>query len=184
MKKTLNASLALLMVFSMGWVVRPHATAEQTAKRPAQWATPLERPGLPNLFKVSDTLYRGAQPENEGYAELKKMGIKTIVNLRNTNTDRAQAKKYGIEYVHIPVDTSAPDKDEFEKFLRIAADPSRQPVFVHCRHGADRTGTAVALYRIKIQKWDREEAIREMTGGGYGYHSIFGNLKSFIRKYP
>jgi len=32
--------------------------------RPAAWAQPIERPGLPNLHQVSDSLYRSAQPSS------------------------------------------------------------------------------------------------------------------------
>ena len=48
----------------------------------AKWAERIELPGLPNLHKVSDDLYRGAQPTAEGMRQLKKIGIKTVVNLR------------------------------------------------------------------------------------------------------
>ena len=42
------------------------------------------------------------------------------------------------------------------------ADPAKRPVFVHCKHGADRTGTMVAFYRILFEGWSKDEAIREM----------------------
>ncbi|HPI89933.1 MAG TPA: tyrosine-protein phosphatase, partial [Spirochaetota bacterium] len=117
------------------------------------------------------------------FPELKKRGIKTIVNLRTSNSDRGRADKYGIAGVHIPVNASSPRKEDFAVFLKIATDPARQPVFVHCRHGADRTGAAVALYRIYVQGWTKDEAIEEMTRGGYGFHALFSSLKDFIRKF-
>lgn len=40
------------------------------------------------------------------------------------------------------------------------------------RHGSDRTGTMCALYRIAVQGWSKEDAIREMTAGGFGFHRI------------
>ena len=51
-------------------------------RRPSEWAIKLERPGLPNLYKVNDGLYHGAQPTSEGVKELERLGIKTIVCLR------------------------------------------------------------------------------------------------------
>jgi protein tyrosine/serine phosphatase len=66
-------------------------------------------------------------------------------------------------------------------FLRIATDPKRTPVFVHCRHGSDRTGTMAAVYRIAVQGWTKEQAIAEMTQGGFGFHATFDNLIEYIR---
>jgi protein tyrosine/serine phosphatase len=72
------------------------------------------------------------------------------------------------------------DKDVI-RFLQIVTDPKRIPVFVHCQHGADRTGTMCAIYRITIQYWSKDEAIDEMTKGGFGYHSIWRNLPDYVR---
>jgi protein tyrosine/serine phosphatase len=153
------------------------------AERPADWATKIEKKGLPNFFRVSDTLYRGAQPTKEGFSELKQMGIKTIVNLREYHTDQRFINGMGFNYFQIPTATSKPIKDQYQRFLDIVSNPDLQPVFVHCQHGADRTGTAVALYRITVQKWNTEEAIRELQQGGYGYHSIYKEIIRFIRNY-
>lgn len=139
--------------------------------------------GLSNFHKVSDTLYRSAQPEEEGVADLKKRGIKTVVNLRTHDSDREMLKNTGIIYVHLPVSAFKPKKKYFTQFLKIVQDPARQPVLVHCRYGADRTGTAVALYRIFVEGWDREEAVYEMTEGGFGFHLIHRSLKDFVREF-
>jgi protein tyrosine/serine phosphatase len=157
--------------------------AETTANRPAQWATPLYKKELPNLYQVSDTLYRGAQPSAAGFRALRKMGVKTVVSLRQYHSDEKLLSGTGLNYFNIPISASDPHKADFQKFLDIAIDPQMQPVFVHCQHGADRTGTAVALYRIKVQGWDREEAIRELREGGYGYHKIFKDIIRFIKEF-
>jgi len=157
--------------------------AETTANRPAQWATPLYKKELPNLYQVSETLYRGAQPSAAGFRALRKMGVKTVVSLRQYHSDEKLLSGTGLNYFNIPISASDPQKTDFQKFLDIAIDPQMQPVFVHCQHGADRTGTAVALYRIKVQGWDREEAIRELREGGYGYHKIFKDIIRFIKEF-
>jgi protein tyrosine/serine phosphatase len=157
--------------------------AEIRTNRPAQWATPIYKKELPNLYQVSDTLYRGAQPSAAGFHTLRKMGVKTIVSLRQYHSDEKLLSGTGLNYFSIPISASDPHKADFQKFLALAADPQMQPVFVHCQHGADRTGTAVALYRIKVQGWDREEAIRELREGGYGYHKIFKDIIRFIKEF-
>ena len=67
-------------------------------------------------------------------------------------------------------------------FLQIATNKKRTPVLVHCLHGADRTGTMCAVYRIAVQGWTKDEAIREMTEGGFNFHSVFDNLPEWIRE--
>ncbi|MCP4369159.1 MAG: dual specificity protein phosphatase family protein [Deltaproteobacteria bacterium] len=53
---------------------------------------------------------------------------------------------------------------------------------VRCQHGADRTGTMCALYRVAVQGWTKEEAIREMTEGGFGFHEVWKILPSWIKE--
>ncbi|MCU0290273.1 MAG: tyrosine-protein phosphatase, partial [Acidobacteria bacterium] len=98
-------------------------------------------------------------------------------------TDYELINETGIKYYFLPVNTLSPDEYKFSRFLEIISDPANCPVFVHCRRGADRTGTAVALYRIKVQKWSIDEAINEMQNGGYRFNSLYINLKSLVRRF-
>ncbi|MHC4247536.1 MAG: dual specificity protein phosphatase family protein [Planctomycetota bacterium] len=163
------------------------ASAAAPGRNP-KWAVPVEKPGLPNLHKVSDALYRGAQPEGKGFAELKALGVKTVVNLRLLHSDRDEMKEAGLKagedfkYVHIRMEAWDADKDELVEFLEVLADPANRPVFVHCKHGADRTGTAVATYRIVCQGWTKEDAIDEMRNGGFNFHEIWKGLPKFLRE--
>lgn len=149
--------------------------------RPPRWATPIEVPGVPNCFKVSEQLYRGGQPTAEGVKELKKLGITTIVNLRKVHSDRDEIGDTPIRYEHITMTPWHPEEKEVVRFLKIVTNPQMTPVFVHCEYGSDRTGMMVALYRIAFQDWTKEEAIREMTEGGFGYHGIWQNLLDYIQ---
>ena len=154
----------------------------ETVDLQKKWAEAIELPGLPNLHKVSKDLYRGAQPTAEGMKELEKLGIKTVINLRYTHSDRDEIKGTALSYEHINMTTlNIEDKDVIH-FLQIVTDSNRTPVFVHCQHGADRTGTMCAIYRIAVQGWSKDEAIEEMTKGGFGYHSIWRNLPYYVRK--
>lgn len=164
----------------------PLANKERQAGMPQaagrKWAEPLELPGVPNLHKVCDELYRGAQPTAEGMRQLEKLGIKTVVNLRFLLSDRDELKGTAMRYEHINMVTFYPQTEAVVRFLRIVADPNRAPVFVHCHHGADRTGTMCAVYRVAVQGWSKDEAIEEMTQGGFGHHPIWKNLPRFIRE--
>jgi len=157
-----------------------HSQAEQASGR--KWAEGLELPGLPNLHRVSENLYRGAQPTAEGMKQLEKLGIKTVVNLRSSRSDHDEIAGTALSYEQISMTMSNPDSENVARFLKIVTDSSRTPVFVHCRHGADRTGTMCAIYRIATEGWSKEEVIEEMTKGGFGYHSIWKNLVDYIRE--
>lgn len=139
--------------------------------------------GVPNCYKVSKNLYRGGQPTEEGIKNLKELGIKTIVNLRMSNHDKKWVRGTNLQYYHFPTTAEFPSKRAFRRFLKIMSNPANYPVFVHCKHGADRTGTAVALYRIKFEHWAVEKAIDEMVNGGFKFHKIYGHLKRFIKRF-
>ena len=148
----------------------------------ANWAQRMDLPGLPNFYKVSDDLYRGSQPTAQGMKQLKELGIKTIINLRAIHSDRDELSDTKLVYEHMNMTTLGPGNEEVVRFLQIVTDSNSTPVFVHCHHGADRTGTMCAIYRIAVQGWSKDEAIAEMIGGNYGFHKIWMNLVDYIRK--
>ena len=148
--------------------------------RPVQWAKPMHVEGVPNLHKVSDSLYRSAQPSAEGMANLKAIGIETIVNLRSFHSDRDEIGNLGLAYEHIYMKTWHPEGEDTVRFLQIVTNPKRIPVLIHCQHGADRTGIMCAIYRVAVQNWKKGEALREMTRGGFGFHEIWENLPSWF----
>ncbi len=152
------------------------------AVRPPAWAKPLTVAGAPNLHRLNDRLYRGAQPTAEGMRNLRQLGIKTIVNLRSFNSDRDEIGDNSFGYEHIYMKAWHPEVEEIVRFLKIVTDPARVPVLVHCQHGADRTGTMCALYRIVVEGWSKADALREMTEGGFGFHSVWVNLPPWIEK--
>ncbi len=160
------------------------ATVEKNTveTRPKSWAKPINVPGLPNFHQVNDSLYRGAQPTAEGMKHLKKMGIKTVINLRAFHSDQDEIGDTGLAYVHIPMKAWHAEEEDVVKFLKIVTNKDRTPVFVHCQHGVDRTGAVNAVYRLAVCGWNKQEAISEMTQGGFGYHKIWKNLITFIEE--
>ena len=145
------------------------------------WATAVDEEGLPNLHKVSDVLYRGAQPTDVGLLRLPSLGVKTVVNVRTDDTDGAGMSKLPITYEHLPMSAFNFGDDDVVRFLKLVSDEARTPVFLHCRHGADRTGVLCAMYRVVVQGWSREDAILEMTRGGMHFNSLFQNLVTYVR---
>lgn len=161
-------------------------------KRPAPSSIPFEGarlservfglPGLKNVGRVAPGIYRGAMPEPEGYATLRRMGIRTVVNLRTTETERKQVEAAGMRSVEIPMEMLGNgDRDKVERVLDVMSDRARQPVFVHCKLGEDRTGIVVAAYRMKMEGWPLELAEAEMET--FGFNGVWVNLRRFLHRY-
>ena len=136
---------------------------------------------VPNFHQVSEKLYRGGQPTEHGYELLKQMGIKTVVNLRIDPREESMVKKAGLEYVRIPINPPFLNDKHIEEFLLVMAKKKNWPVFVHCLHGSDRTGAAVASYRVVYQGYTVDNAYAEMLEPKYGFNKIWVHIDSFIR---
>ncbi len=172
----------LLMVVCPGCrgETEPDGPAQPTQSAPpvqskSAWAVPVKRPGCTNLHKVDENLYRGAQPTAEGFVQLKELSVRTIVNLRSFRSNRNKIGDTGLTCEHISVKAWHPENKNVVRFLQIVTDPKRTPVFVHCHYGSNRTGIMVAIYRVAVCGWTKEEAIREMAKGGFGFSSTGHN---------
>jgi protein tyrosine/serine phosphatase len=141
-------------------------------------ATPIRIDGVPNLYRVTANIYRSGQPTREGFKNLDKFGIKTVLNLRGWHRDDLEGTS--LREVWIKMRAWDPERDDVARALSVISDESGGPYLVHCQHGADRTGTVIASYRIVVQGWDKRDAIREMTEGPYGFHKIWTQLPAFI----
>ena len=182
--EAMRKRILLAVILCAAGVLPSHAAGKETppAERPAAWAQKLERKGVRNLHRVSDTLYRGAQPTRGGVAELAALGVKTIVNLRSTKSDKLLVQGSSVSLVELDFSPWKNPKDKvILEFLRVVTDPARGPCYVHCKVGADRTGVAVAAYRVVAQGWSKDEALRELRGGGFGFHA---NIYDGVFDYP
>jgi len=128
--------------------------------------------GIDNFGRVDARLYRGAQPDERDFADLKALGVKTIVNLTSDDADpdeQAMAEAAGLTYVQIPMSTrTVPTPAQLAQFLGLVNDPASGPVFVHCVGGRHRTGVMTAAYRMTHDGWTGERAF-EFKQFVYGY---------------
>jgi protein tyrosine/serine phosphatase len=142
-------------------------------------------PRLPNFHKVTDTIYRGAQPSPEGFAELKKLGIATIIDLRESSHAAVESKivkARGMRYINIPMNgIEAPSNVTIARVLSLINDPGIGPIFIHCKRGADRTGTVLACYRIAHDHWDNAAALAEAKSMGMSGLQIA--MQRYVRAY-
>ncbi len=142
--------------------------------------------GVPNFQKVDDHVYRGAQPTEQGFKNLAKLGIKTIIDLRESGgrslAEEKVVRAAGMEYVAVPMKgMETPSTEKVARVLALLEDTSAGPVFVHCKRGADRTGAVLACYRINHDHWNNDRALSEAKSLGM---SIFQfAIQRYIRAF-
>jgi uncharacterized protein (TIGR01244 family) len=140
---------------------------------------------IPNFHQVNDHVYRGGQPSADAWPSLAKMGVKTVIDLRREDEHSTAAEAQavaaaGMKYINVPMKgVVAPDAEQVAKVL--AALNSEEPVFVHCKRGADRTGAIIACYRIAHDRWAREQAMKEAKSFGMGSFQI--GLKRYVMNF-
>ena len=173
MKHFLNIGACIILLAGLGC---PDASGGDSTL----WAKPVKVEGVPGLFRVTPDLYRSGQPTLEGLRNLKAMGIKTVINTRDFHSDRDEVLAAGLQYERIHMKAWLPLEKDAVRFLKIVTDPKRTPVLVHCWLSSDRSGTLIAIYRIAVQGWSREDAIQEMTEGDFGFHRILIDLPIWI----
>lgn len=147
---------------------------------------------IKNFGKVNNNYYRGSQPNAEEFAQLKRLGVKTVIDLRKDSKREAAdwVRTSGMQYFNIPLEASrAASEEQTAYFLSLVNNPANQPVYVHCKGGRHRTGALTAIYRITRDGWTADQAFEEMEQydfnngffGGPGAQKKF--VYSFYEKY-
>jgi protein tyrosine/serine phosphatase len=172
----------LRSMFRAVFLLMAVAAFASAGERDARWAAKLEQPGLPNLHRVNGNMYRCAQPTAEGMRAAEKLGIRTVISLRAFHSDNGEVESTKLKTERIYFKTWHPEDEDVVRFLKLIANTNNGPFLVHCQHGADRTGTMVAIYRITVQGWSKNDAIKEMTEGGFGYHAVWSNLVRYLNE--
>ena len=140
---------------------------------------------IPRFRQVTVGFYRGGQPRREGFAYLREIGVKTVINLRSENDEQTEVQKLGMKYVQIPLSVwERVSENKIQAFLQVLRERENYPIFVHCERGADRAGFMVGLYRIAFQAWDADSAYREARALGmrWWYLSLKHQLYEFAER--
>lgn len=142
----------------------------------------IDLPGseLTNFYQVDSTVYRSDQPSRQDFRALKIFGIREVLNLRNFHNDLDEAEGLGFVLHRVDMRAGKVTEAQLMEAMRIIRD-RQGPILVHCWHGSDRTGVVIATYRILFQGLTKEEAIEDMTQGGYGFHKTYDNLPELLR---
>lgn len=154
--------------------------SQTTLVRPANWAEKINLSTLHNFYKVDADVYRSEQPGKKGMHQLDSMGIKTVINLKQHKADDDKAEKTNLVLVQIPMKAGTISYTDVVAGVKTIM-KAKKPVLVHCKHGSDRTGCMIAAYRIVKCGWTKEEAIKELREGGFGYHEkAYPNIINLI----
>ena len=173
--------IAVLATLTAGTAVAQGAKPATPADpRPANWAEPLALEGVPNLHRLTPNLYRSEQPTALGMQNLEKLGIRTVINLRFFNSDEDEVKGTSLRTERTKILTWRIGDKHVIEVMKMLEKTENGPFLIHCQHGADRTGLMTAMYRILEQGWSPEEALKELTDGGFGYHSMWSNIIRYV----
>lgn len=147
---------------------------------------PAEVGSCQNFGSVGPLLYRGAEPDAACLDQLAKLGVRTIVSLRDddedTERERAWAKTRGIRFESVPMSGfRRPDDAEVRRALDVIGSAGNEPVFVHCKRGRDRTGVIIAAWRLSREGWTLEQAWDEAKRFRLAFWQV--RMKDFIRDF-
>jgi len=140
---------------------------------------PEDHPPLHNVFALSENIISGSEPENEeAFRILQDKGVRTILSVDGKVPDAELAEKYGMKYVHVPIQYKGITEGEVEKITKTFRE-QEGPFYVHCFHGQHRGPAAAAIGRVALDGVPREEAIAEMRqwcGTSKSYEGLYATV--------
>lgn len=124
--------------------------------------SPDDHEDLHNVFRLSENIISGGEPHSdEALKKIADMGVKTILSVDGKAPDQETATKYGMQYVHVPIQYSGIDVPERLRIAKTFRD-LEGPFYVHCFHGKHRGPAAAAVGRVVLDGATREQAVAEM----------------------
>ncbi len=141
---------------------------------------------IKNFGQMDENYYRGGQPKQDQYGELKDLGITTIIDLRNDPEayEKTTAESLGMKYINIPMDDAEyPSDATINQFLKEINDPANGKMYVHCKGGKHRAGVTGAVYRMTKYGWNYDQAFAEMER--FKFDTSWGRkvMKTFVQDY-
>lgn len=139
---------------------------------------------LPNFHAVDPGIYRGGAPTAQGLQKLKALGVHTIIDLRISprlvRVEKAKAQQLGFTWLNLPMGADPPTTRQVSTFIATLNRAPGEPVYVHCQHGADRTGCMVGIWRETHDRWTFQKTWAEMRK--YGFNPRWTKLTASVRK--
>jgi hypothetical protein len=146
-------------------------------------ATKVNAPHLPNAYRLHEKVISGGLPEgDEAFAELKELGIKTVISVDGAKPDLAMAKKYGMRYVHLPHSYDGiPEKRGYELGKAVRDLPG--PIYIQCHHGKHRSPAASTVACVTAGMIKPEDAlgVLKTAGTSENYRGLYQSATSAKR---
>jgi hypothetical protein len=164
------------------------AGCPQDSVFPGEGPTPapqrVHAPGLPNVWRLTGTLYSGGSPEgDEGFRSLRRLGVRTLISVDGARPDVDRARKFGLRYVHLPIGYDGVPRGQALRSAR-AMRELPGPVYIHCHHGMHRGPAAAAAARLCVDpQCAVAEALEGMRRAGTDphYQGLFRSVRTLQR---
>lgn len=191
-----TVALSAVLFGLVGTGCAASANAESIPSDESSESEALVAEDLPNFFATRPGVFRGGRPTAAGYAKLKALGVKTVIDLEavdllegarqsDVDFDRTTATAAGMRWVHIPMQaytTGLASKFDakVDRAVALLENHGAGGIYVHCKHGRDRTGLVMGLDRVENQGWDAETAYEEMVTRGF--RTYFIGMKEYFER--
>ena len=142
---------------------------------------PITSKTLPRLLQLNDRIFSGAEPKVEqAFAELQKLGIKTIIGVDGARPKVEWAAKYGMEYVHIPIGYDGIETAQANAFAQVVREKPG-PYYFHCHHGRHRGPAAAAIGFMADTQCGSEGGIAVLTHAqtSKNYPGLWRDVEAF-----
>ena len=171
-----------LIAFLLGFgTTRPHGIAAEAAAPATSTPTSLPSHELHNLFKVAPSLYSGSSPDSDAaFAELKALGITTVISVDGSKPDIEKARRLGLRYVHLPIGYDGISALRQAELLH-AARGATGSVYIHCHHGKHRGPAAAAVICEGWAGWSSHVATQWLQSAGTSpdYAGLYRSVSGF-----
>jgi tyrosine-protein phosphatase SIW14 len=142
---------------------------------------------MPDRFsQVTKNLYRGGCPSAKDLLFLRSLGIKKIVSLDDEcgHSIEPICEELGLQHIIWGLgDGNDPKVAALKKIIPTLT--HNGPTYIHCFHGKDRTGMAVAMYRV-YSGWPVDKALEEAARFGMGKylsHQVTRSYYDAVKKF-
>jgi len=172
-----SAVICLSLLFAGGaGCVSAHGNEEIKLNRP-QGETQLPQ----NFRSFGNEIYAGAEPDSlSDFVALKQRGVATIVSVDGAKPNLQLARRFGMNYVHIPIGYDGVNEDQSYSLVRVAREAKR-PIYVHCHHGRHRGPTAAALICLEggAVSVNRAQSLMNKSGVSKDYAGLWKSISAF-----
>jgi uncharacterized protein (TIGR01244 family) len=181
--KLLTLGLATILLYGISLAAPTTVPSTAPSARADDKLAPATCGKIARLHRLAD-VYLAGQPSPEDLAEAKKLGIKTVINLRpdaenKAFNEREAVEAAGLAYVHIPF--AGPDEatdavfGEARKQLKAA----ERPILLHCGT-ANRVGAVWLPYRVLDNGIAYDAALAEAKTIGLRNPALEAKAKDYV----